>query len=137
MEFPVYFNQKHNFMLTRLAGYIDNNKLRNYVLNLNKLTAGVSGLREIADCRKIENISCPTVEDTTLGAELESNKPGSLLAIVVPDSPLFYGVARVYQTFTGNHREAKLFYNIRDALTWLGYGEAEIKELITFVDSGQ
>ena len=136
MGLSVYFNQKHNFMLTRLAGYIDNNNLRNHVLNLNKLTEGVSGLREIADCRKIENISYLTVEGTTIGAELESNKPGSLLAIVVPDSPSFYGVARVYQTFAGNHREAvKLFYNIRDALTWLGYGEAERKELITFVET--
>ena len=136
MGFSVYFNQKHNFMLTRLSGDINNNNLRNHVLNLNKLTEGVSRLREIADGRKIENISCLTVEGTTIGAELESNKPGSLLAIVVPDSPSFYGVARVYQTFAGNQRKGViLFYTIRDALTWLGYGEVEIKELITFVET--
>ena len=101
MGLSAYFNQKHNFMLTRLAGYIDSNNLRNHVLNLNKLTKGVSGLREIADCRKIENISYLTVEGTTIGAGLESNKPDSLLAIVVPDSPSFYG----WQKFIKHSRE--------------------------------
>jgi len=138
MGFSVYFNQKNHFVLTRLSGDIDNNNLRNHVLNLNKLTEGISELREIADCRNIENISYLTVEGTKIGAELESNKLGSLLAIVVPDSPLFYGMARVYQTFSGNHREAvNLFYNIRDALAWLGYGEVEIEELITFVETAK
>jgi hypothetical protein len=57
-----------------------------------------------------------------------------MLAVLVPDSPLIFGMVRAYTMFAEEHRRAiKIFDNIQEAFAWLADVPAEIAILEKFV----
>lgn len=114
-------------MYTRISGEINDEDLKQHVIDFNKETEGISDLRELADCRDLLNLEALTVKGTSDCAILEDNKPESLLAILVTESSLLFGMARVYQIFAEGRRECvKIFKDINSALKWLAKDEQEI-----------
>lgn len=122
-------------MLSRVVGEIDDGDLAQQVIALNQAVKGVVGLRELADCRGITEINLST-GGTTASAKNEQDKPGSRLAILVPEgNDLVFGMARAYQMFSESFREAvHIFYDLDEALLWLANNNgAEHKVLSSHV----
>ncbi len=116
-----YYSKDLNFLLTRIAGDIDDDDLFEHVIALNKETQGISNLREIADCRELTGIGSLTGPGTARAAMKEENKPGCFGVILVPiEKGVIYGMARAYQTFAQEHRESvEIYWEINEALKWL------------------
>lgn len=136
MGFSRYYFKGHNFLLTKVSGKIAVDDLLQHVMAVNKEMAGKINLRQLTDCRNITDLQSLSVKDATNCAQREINKPGCLLAIVVPESPIFFGMARAYAMFAEDHRgEVQIFQNIHDALEWLANDPEEINILTDFVES--
>ena len=134
MGFSLHYLKDHKFMYTRISGEINDQDLKQHVINFNKETEGISDLRELADCRDLINLEALTVKGTSYSAILEDNKPESLLAILVTESALLFGMARVYQIFVEGRRESvKIFKDINSALKWLAKDEQEIAIFNEFI----
>ncbi|MFW8602288.1 hypothetical protein ACOHYD_12510 [Desulfobacterota bacterium M19] len=136
MGFSRYYFKEHNFLLTRISGQIAVKDLLEHVITVNKEMTEKINLRQLTDCRSITNLQNLSVKDTTNCAQRETNKPGSSLAIVVPDSPIFFGMARAYAMFAEDHRgEVRIFQNTHDALEWLANNPEEVNILSNFIES--
>ncbi len=136
MGFSRYYFKEHNFLLTKISGQIAVDDLLQHVITVNKEMTGKINLRQLTDCRNITNLQSLSVKDATNCAQRETNKPGCSLAIVVPDSPIFFGMARAYAMFAEDHRgEVRIFQNIHDALEWLAKDPEEFNILTNFVES--
>lgn len=134
MGFSIHYLKDHRFMYTKISGEINNQNLKQHVIDFNKETEGISDLRELADCRDLINLKALTVNGTSYCATLENNKPQSLLAILVTESPLLFGMARVYQIFAEGRRGCvKIFKDINNALEWLAKDEQEITLFNEFI----
>ena len=133
MGFSTYYLKDHNFILTHISDEVDDHNLKQYVLTLNKNTEGMLNIRELADCRCVESMEKLTSQGTAACAELEKYRPDSLLAILVTESPLLYGLVRTYQTFAeGRRKEVKIFTDINQALTWLANDEKDLQIINNF-----
>ncbi|MBW9261326.1 MAG: hypothetical protein K1566_17715 [Candidatus Thiodiazotropha sp. (ex. Lucinisca nassula)] len=134
MPFTRRFSEKHHFMLTTLSGELNDEDLLVHVLALNEETKGISDLIELADCTTVTCLEHLTVEGTSSIATLEAIRPDSLLALVVLDHPLNYGLARAYQAFSEDRRkEVRIFLDIDEALSWLVKDDQEFKFLTDFI----
>lgn len=134
MGFSLHYLKDHRFMYTRISGEINDQDLKQHVIDFNKETEGISDLRELADCRDLINLEALTVKGTSYSAILEDNKPESLLAILVTESSLLFGMARVYQIFAEGRRESvKIFKDINSALKWLAKDEQEVAIFNEFI----
>jgi len=116
-----YWCHAEKFVLTTVSGALDNQGLLEHVQALNQECHGITGVNELADCRALNDVDHVSVPGITRACLQEENKPGSRLAILVPrQSPVMYGMARVYQMFAADSREAaKVFTNLDEALCWL------------------
>ncbi|MCK5519677.1 MAG: hypothetical protein KAI81_01070 [Candidatus Marinimicrobia bacterium] len=134
MGFSRYFQKDHNFMFTKISGEINDDNLMDHVLALNKKTDGITNLKELADCREITSMEKLTVQGIVRCSQSETNRPESLLALLVTDSTFLYGMARAYQTFSIDRRKAvMIFKNINEALIWLANDDREVEVLKDFV----
>ncbi len=127
MPFERRYCPEQRFMLTTLGGRIDDDDLMDHVLALNEQTAGIEGLLEFGDCAGVKDIDSLSVRGTTRCAEREAVKPGSRLVIYVPpNDPLTFGLARAYQAFAEDKRDAvRGCSSVDEALTWLTQGNEE------------
>jgi hypothetical protein len=108
------------------------------VISLNHETEGISGLRELADCRNITDLSRLSVQGTSDCAALENDRPDSLLALLVNDSSLLFGLARAYQTFSEeNRKDTEIFKDLESALAWLSPDEQEKDRIRDFIAKAQ
>jgi len=115
-----YYSSECNFVLSNLFGEINDGELAQHVSQFNKESEGIVGIKELADCREIIKINL-SVHGTTLTASHEQNKPGSNLAILVPENnDMIFAMARAYQMFAEDFRESvKIFKDYNEALNWL------------------
>lgn len=67
--------KSHNFMLTTIIGQLNDQKLKDHVLALNKETEGVLNLRELGDCMGMDNLEDLTVQGTANIANMENERP--------------------------------------------------------------
>lgn len=131
-----YYLEENNFVLSRLYGEISDQSLRESAKAFNEESKGRSDLRILTDCRRIENLENLTVRGTTLDAEVADEHLDYLIAILVNDSSLLYGLARAYQIFLRKKRKSvKIFKDIDEALSWLATDEDETEVLKQFVES--
>jgi hypothetical protein len=98
MGFSLHYLNNHRFMYINISGEINDHDPKQHVIDFNRETEGISNLRELADCRDLKNLDALTVKETSDCALLENKKPQSLLAILVNESPLLYGMAWVCST---------------------------------------
>ena len=135
MEFTTHLLRERGFVLTKILPKVDDQNLRRHVGALNKETEGIPALRELADARKLRDIANLTVQGTANCAQMERDRPFSLLALLIPDSPVVFGLARAFQTFSAERRkEVRIFKEIDAALSWLASDEQELLEFVQFVE---
>ena len=136
MGFARHYLKDYNFMYTKIYGEVNDQSLQQHVISLNKETDGISGLRELADCRELSEMTALTVQGTANCACLENRRPYSLLAILVTDSTLLFGMARAYQAFSEDRRKStEIFRDINQALEWLANDEGEAEGFKKFVNN--
>ena len=134
MIFSRHFSKDHNFMYTKIAGEINDQNLRQHVIDKNKETEGISNFRELADCREISCMDSLTVQGAADSADTERDMHDSLLAILVTNSTLLFGLARAYQTFAEDRRKSvEIFKDIDKALAWLANDEQEVDLLNEYI----
>ena len=138
MVFFRHYLKDHNFMYTKISGEVNDQNLKQHVADLNKETEGVSNLIELADCREISCLEKLTVQGTAKSAAIERARQDSLLAILVSDSTLLFGLARTYQAFSEDRRkDTQIFKNLNDALTWLTRDDKERELFKEFIEKGK
>ncbi len=136
MGFSRHYLKDHRFMFTKISGEVNDQNLVQHVIDLNKETEGISDLRELADCREISSLEKLTVQGTATSGDTERDRPDSLLARLVTDSTLLFGLARAYQTFAENKRKSvEIFKDIHKALTWLANEDHEVEVLNNFINN--
>ncbi len=135
MGFSRHYLKANIFVLTKICGEVNDYNLREHIIAFKEETKGMSRLRELADCRGIENLENLTVSGTTRNAQIVDNRPDYLSALLVNDSTLLYGMARSFQMFFEESRkEVKIFKDIDDALDWLAIDDQEKEILKDFVN---
>jgi hypothetical protein len=136
MAFRRHFLPDRNFAFTRCYGSIDDNSLRIHILSFNNEAKGMRSIRELADARELDNAGDVTVQGlvqlSELGHERAAGRDG-LLAIVVADA-LIFEMATIYATLVNEIKmDVRVFYDVAEALAWLGYDEQEAIELMSFM----
>ena len=135
MGFSRHWLRDHTFILTRVSGTIDNRSLLEHVQALNRERDGVIGMKELADCRDLRDVEALSVSAVTQAGSIEVKKPGSRLVILVPkQSPVIYGLARAYQMFASESREAVIVStDVDEALRWLEFDETRLQVIKDFI----
>jgi len=136
MPIRTYYFKEHSFMLNEFSGGLDDESLMKLINDVNDKTEGITGLRQLSDCRELQNIDNLTVQGTVISSNEEINRPQSLLAILVPEfNQQIYGMAKVYQSFSEANRKAvKIFTDLDEALSWLAQHDQEKELLKKFVN---
>jgi len=137
MSFSHQYFKDHNFLLTRASGDIDGKDLMQHVISINEETEGIIDLKELSDCREITSLELLSTKMATTSAANENDKPGSILAILIPENnPVIYGVANAYKMFAEDHRKAvQIFKELPEAIIWLAESEAEEEALMALVNN--
>jgi hypothetical protein len=123
---------KLNFVLSRLTGAIDDLQLMDHVRTLNILGQGHVGLRELADCRKLESITQASVSgalDAAIKEAGQARAETGKLAILVASEEV-YNYAQFYKAGNSGIRETLITYELAEALDWLGYVDAERAQIL-------
>lgn len=124
-----------DFVLVRVSGSVNDNQFMQHVIDFKKETSNRQVLKELADCRAVTDITGVTAQGFILSSHLEESIlaiAGSKLAILVAND-LHYGMANAYRMISAmKHREIGIFYELEEALEWLGVQEPfeEIEQII-------
>ncbi len=136
MGFSRHFNVQYGFAYTQCFGTIDDNSLRIHILSFNYQAKGMTTIRELADTRKLEKADQLTVKGAIELAALDRDRSAgrhSLLAIVVANST-YYEMACLYAAVSKSPRkDARVFFDTGQALSWLGYQGREMNALDAFM----
>jgi hypothetical protein len=120
----IYFEQE-NVILTLIYGKLTNHELTAHVLEMNRDYNGIEGIREIADCRYLFDVSELASNNLLVSAEMEegsSRSIGGKGAIVVA-SDLIHGLANMYATVASRIRDdSRVYRSMSEALDWLEIG---------------
>ena len=137
MGFCHHFIPEHNFLLSTIEGPLDDAGLTEHVREVNELASKSANIKELSDCRSITDLSGLSVQGTVKCAQLEQDKPGSKLAIVVPrENITLYGMARAYHTFSVEKREdVQIFGTIEEAASWLAEDKLEAESMANLAES--
>jgi hypothetical protein len=117
----VYFRE-HNFVLTIIFDKLTGRELAEHVLAMNRDYASIKGIRELADCRFLTDVSELDEGEVVFSA---SKEQGSLRVVggrgaVVATSDEVYKLAKMYCDIAAQIREdAKVFRSMDDAIRWL------------------
>ena len=131
-----YLLKEQRFYLAKISGTLTDNVLEQHVLTVNEETAGIHGLRQLTDCSEVTDVTELTVSGTTLCAKKEIIKPESLLAIIVPEGAVYFGMARAYSIFAEDSRkEVRIFRDVNEALEWLVPEPSELLSVKEFMKS--
>lgn len=138
MGFTRQYFQDHNFLLTRLSDEISDAMFNQHTSDFEMETRDLHDVRELADCRTVSDLTEITSNGVIQNAESAAHRPDFRLAILINDSALHYGLVRMFQTFSAEHRQAiEIFKDLREALSWLSYDDEEIEKLETYVNLNQ
>jgi len=137
MPFTQKYFKEYNFLLTTVKGVIDAQQLAEHIMSHNRRFKDIQGLRELADCTGITNISNITTQAVIdAAAYLQTDKPGGILALLTAkDNVAVYGLANAYRMFAEDHQdEIRLFTDFHTALSWLVADASERAQLIQLID---
>lgn len=135
MGFSRHWLRDHAFVLTKVSGSIDNLSLIEHVQTLNQECVGIDGVKELADCRELKDVERLSVHGVTQASSREQVKPKSRLVILVPkDVPVIYGLARAYEMFASESRDAVMVStDLDEAVRWLGFDENNLNRGKSFI----
>ncbi|MCK5004257.1 MAG: hypothetical protein KAS21_04175 [Candidatus Aminicenantes bacterium] len=125
----IYFKEK-NFVLTLIYDKLTDIELINHVHAMNTEYEGIYGIKELADCRYLYDISELTARDmlTTADAEKESTRVILGKGAIVAETDGIFGLASMYAAIASNIREdSKVFRSLDEAIDFLELGEFKSK----------
>ena len=125
----IYFKEK-NFVLTLIYDKLTDIELINHVHAMNTEYEGIYGIKELADCRYLYDISELTARDmlTTADAEKESTRVILGKGAIVAETDIIFGLASMYAAIASNIREdSKVFRSLDEAIDFLELGEFKSK----------
>lgn len=129
----VFIDEK--FVIASFQEALDDQSLINFTKVLNVETDGITDLRQLSDCTKIENVSELTVLGIYKCAMREVVRPGSRLAILVSGSGIVYELSILYRSFAREKRkDIRIFTNRASAIGWLAKHETEISRLASLCE---
>jgi len=112
--------KESNLIRTKVFGDMTSPQLFRHLLANKGEAEGPSDFKQLIDFREVGCMKELTVHAVTGYAKREPERPDSLLALVVPDSPLHFGMARAYQTFVIEKRKSvEIFTDPDSAEAWL------------------
>jgi len=123
----IYFGEE-NFVLTLIFDKLTDIELIEHVQAMNTEYDGVYGIKELADCRYLYDVSELTARDmlTTADAEKESTRVILGKGAIVAESDAIFGLASMYAAIASNIREdSKAFHSLDEAIDFLEVGEFE------------
>ncbi|NWF39218.1 hypothetical protein F3F96_08725 [Mariprofundus sp. NF] len=131
----IYF-EAENFVLTLIYGKLTNSELTTHVVEMNRDYNHIKGVRELADCRFLTDVSELTGSAVLHSAELEEGNSRVIggRGAIVATSDLIYGLANMYAAVASNIRdESRVFRSMDEALQWLEIDpiRAEVESLIS------
>lgn len=118
----IYFPDE-NFVLTLIYGSLDNQQLSRHVMEMNAEYQDIDGVRELADCRHLRDVSALTGNGLIGSAHMEqgSSRVRHGKGIIVVAEEHIYGLARMYAAIASQIRdESRVTYSLDEALGWLG-----------------
>jgi hypothetical protein len=134
--FTRHYLDRLNFAYTRVSGSADDGQLLEHHQAMQRETAGKHAMLELADCRDVTDLTHLTSAGTIQVAKLDAISGYAIngrLAILVADQ-LAYGLARTYQVFASEIREAcAVTYDFDEAIKLLGLSNRP--EIIEFIES--
>ena len=114
------FIEEDNFLLTKISGTLNDQRLMKYLTLLNRNAQRLTACKQLVDCRGVSCMNDISVRGTTEYAKQEPTQQEDLLALLIPNGPLSFGMARVYQTFaTEKRRAVQIFCDFDQAKAWL------------------
>ncbi len=125
----IYFKEK-NVVLTIIYDKLTDIELIEHVLAMNTEYEGIYGIKELADCRYLYDISELTARDmlTTADAEKESTRVILGKGAIVAETDIIFGLASMYAAIASNIREdSKVFRSLDEAIDFLELGEFKSK----------
>jgi hypothetical protein len=136
MGLSSHYLEDKEFLFSRISGDLNNLNLFHFVLEVNRLNANKTIRKELADCREVTTLDEMTVPGVVACARAEKERSESLLAILITESALQFGMARAFQTFSADQRKGvEIFTDIHEALAWLAKDEQEAEVIRSFVES--
>ncbi len=127
----IYFKEK-NFVLTIIFDKLTDIELIEHVQVMNTEYEGIYGIKELADCRYLYDISELTARDmlTTADGEKESTRVIMGKGAIVAETDIIFGLASMYAAIASNIREdSKVFRSLDEAIDFLELGEFKSKLL--------
>lgn len=127
----IYFKEE-NFVLTIIYDKLTDLELVEHVQAMNIEYAGIYGIKELADCRYLQDISELTARDmlTTADAEKETTRIVGGKGAIVAESDVIFGLASMYAAIASNIREdSKAFRSLDEAIDFLQVGDFKKKLL--------
>jgi len=131
----IYF-EAENVVLTLIYGKLTSSELSAHVTEMNDEYNTIEGIRELADCRYLTDVSELTGSTLINSAAMEkgsSRTIGGKGAIVVA-SDLIYGLASMYAAVARDIRDdSRVYRNMGEAVEWLKLDpiRTEIESLIS------
>lgn len=117
----VYFRE-HNFVLTIIFGKLTGRELAEHVLAMNRDYANIKGIRELADCRFLTDVSGLNEHEVVSSATKEQGSSrviGGRGAIVAVAEEVFR-LAEMYADVSSQIREdVRVFRTMDEAIGWL------------------
>ncbi len=121
----IYFKEE-NFVLTLIYNKLTDIQLIEHVQVMNTEYEGIFGIKELADCRYLYDISELTARDmlTTADSEKDSTRVIMGKGAIVAESDAIFGLASMYAAIASNIREdSKAFRSLDEAFDFLDIGD--------------
>jgi len=117
----IYYAEE-NFVLTLIYGKLTNADLARHVIEMNREYSDIEGVREVADCRYITDVSELSGDGLLGSARMEegSSRVRHGNGAIVVASEHIYGLARMYAAISSQVRaESRVTYSMDEALDWM------------------
>ena len=120
MRVKRHYIKERNLIRTKIFGEMADPHLFRHLLANKGEAEGPSDFKQLVDFRDVGCMKGLTVRAVTEYAKREPERTGSLLVLLIPDSPLHFGMARAYQTFvTEKRKSVEIFTDLDSAEAWL------------------
>ncbi len=106
----IYYKEQ-NFLLTIIYDQLSDLELIEHVHAINNEYQNIDGLKELADCRYLFDVSQLTARDMLTTADSEK---GTAIGAIIAESDVIFGLASMYAAIASNIREESKAYRTLD-----------------------
>ncbi|GEM_PF-7012589 len=127
---------ENHFLLTVFSGALTDEALYRHFEAVEGVSSQLSPYRELVHGLGVDDVSGISVRALVQLARRSDHGECVRLAILMKESPLFFGLARAFQTVASSPRsQVKLFHDRDMAMHWLAKDERDLTHLDVFCSS--